>query len=242
MDFDERIIPDETEKGIIATHLKLYVFAGEFCRLRRVLDVACGSGYGTHYLAAIAREAIGVDRSREAIEYAVKRYVHPRATFAVMDACALTFQDQTFDVVCSFETIEHLEDVETYLAEVRRVLKSDGLYLVSTPWVQRTTDSPENPFHHREWSPTDFKALLDKYFASVKLFSQRRKQTVLHRLLQKADVFHLRTKIGIPSLTRSVSYAVGTTPFMDMSLDDFDIVEGDLNGATRTIGVCARSR
>ncbi len=125
-EFDERIIPDETAKGVVSIHLKRYAFAKDFCDSKTVLDIACGSGYGTYYLATSVKKIIGVDCSSEAIEYARRRYAHPNASFEVMDACNMRFPDHTFDVVCSFETIEHVEQVEAYLQQVARVLKNDG--------------------------------------------------------------------------------------------------------------------
>ena len=238
-DFDERIVPDETEKGIVSAHLKRYVFAGQFSRSKQVLDAACGVGYGTYYLASSAERVFGVDRSQEAISYAQKRYSHPRAVYMAMDASALTFDDQSFDVVCSFETIEHLTDAQAHLESVRRVLKKNGLYLVSTPYVRQTTNSPGNSFHVQEWSPGDFEKLLGGHFALVRLYGQKRRQTVLHRLLQKADVLNLRSKIRLPSLSRTLAQVVRTTPFQDMGLEDLEIVENNFKGALWTIGVCS---
>lgn len=240
--FAERIIPEATEKGIVAAHLKRYVFAGNLCQDKRVLDVACGTGYGVHHLAGFATQIIGVDRSWEAVSSASERYRNENTVFHVMDAGALAFRGESFDVVCSFETIEHLRDVESYLREVIRVLKANGLYVVSTPCVKETTLSPENPFHCREWSVFDFGRLLHKYFASVRLFGQKRRQTKLHRLLQKADMFNLRKRICFLELAKSLSYAVGTTPFTEMDLHDFEIVESDFDHALWTIGVCSAPR
>ena len=242
LEFDERIVPDETDQGIVSVHLKRYVFASPLCRSKQVLDVACGTGYGTYYLAAFVERVVGVDRSQEAIAYAKRRYGDPKAEFYVMDACELAFQHESFDLVCSFETIEHLGDVGAYLKGVVRVLRPDGLYLVSTPCVKRSTRAPQNPFHTQEWSPRDFKALLETRFASVRLFGQRRRQSALHRFLQRADMFHLHTKISFPAFTKRLSRAVGTTPFADMSLEDLEIIENHLQGAMWMVGICSGPR
>lgn len=237
--FHERIVPDETERGILAVHMKRYVFAEEACRNKEVLDVACGTGYGAFHLSSLAKSVIGVDCSEEAISYASRRYQGPNVSFSIMDACFLSFPKESFDTICSFETIEHLSDVETYLGEMIRVLKKDGMYFVSTPCVMQTTQKPENPFHRHEWAPSDFEGLLRKYFRVIKLYGQRRKQTTLHRMLQKADIFKLRKKFHFPLLTKSLSGIVGTTPFAEMNLKDLEIVEGDFNRADYIIGVCS---
>ena len=242
IDWDERIVPDETAKGIVSVHLKRYVFAKDFCESKTVLDIACGSGYGTHYLAPFVKKIIGVDRSSETIEYARKRYAHPNASFEVMDACNLSFADHCFDVVCSFETIEHVEQVETYLREVVRVLKKDGLYLVSTPCVAKTTENPKNPFHFQEWSPSDFRKLLASYFESIQLFGQKRKESALHRILRKLDLWNLHAKIHAPRFTNTLSRATGTTAFAEMELSDFDIVEDDFKRADYILGIGSEFR
>ena len=236
--FDERIIPDQTDKGIISIHLKRYAFARPFCESKKVLDLACGSGYGTHYLAPFVKQIVGVDCSEEAVEYGRRRYAHPSVTFEVMDACNLSFPDGYFDVVCSFEAIEHVRNFETYLAEVRRVLKHDGIYFVSTPCVSKTTEHPENPFHFQEWSPPDFRKLLERYFSSVRLYGQKRKESMLHRILRKADPWNLHAKLKFPRLTNTLSRMTGTTGFAEMGLSDFEIVEENFKAADYVIGFC----
>ncbi len=160
MTHPERIVPDETETGVVALHLKRYDFARQFCADADVLDAACGVGYGTAYLADVARSAVGVDVSADAVAYATKRYGGPRTSFREMDVAALAFEDDTFDVVCSFETLEHVRDPRAAVREAARVLRPSGVYVASTPHVERTCASPENPFHETEYSPEDFSSLL----------------------------------------------------------------------------------
>lgn len=237
----ERIIPDQTEQGIISIHLKRYLFASDFCRDKQVLDVACGTGYGAYELAQVSRNVAGIDVSNESIEYAKQRYHKENINFQTMDACHLTFSDQVFDTVCSFETIEHLSDAKAFLREITRVLKADGIFLVSTPCVKNSTQRPENPFHIQEWSPQDFKILLSHYFESVELFGQRRKQSALHKWLQRADFLNLRENL-LSSLSKRVGVLTGTTPFADMSLDDLEITPNNLKDALYTIAVCRLPR
>jgi len=235
---DERILPDETNRGVLSVHMKRYEFVSELCRNKNVLDVACGVGYGSYYLGSVAGNVTGVDVSPEVIEYARTRYVRDNVSFSAMDACTMTFQNETFDVICSFETIEHLAQTKVYLDEIVRVLRTDGVYIVSTPCVRKTTTEPGNPFHYQEWAPRDFMALLRGYFSSVILYGQIRRQTAVHRLLQKCDVFKLRARLRWPSLLSRLSRSVGTTPFAEMGLEDFDLVKNGFRGAGWMVGVC----
>jgi SAM-dependent methyltransferase len=175
--YPERIVPDETEPGIVAIHLKRYEFARPWCAAKDVLDAGCGVGYGSAYLAETARRVVGVDRSEEAIDYARRRYARPNVEFRRGDLLALTEPDGSFDAVCAFETIEHLPDPDSFLRQVTRVLRPDGVFVVSTPQAARTTRSPENPFHEVEYSRDDFEQLLGRHFAGVELYGQRRLQT-----------------------------------------------------------------
>src|SRR5205085_1845616 len=186
--YPERIIPDETEPGIVALHLKRYEIATPWCRNADVLDAGCRVGYGSAFLGGHARRVVGVDRDEEAIAYARGRYERPNVEFRVGDLLALDLPDASFDVICSFETIEHLPDLERYLGEMARVLRPGGAYLVSTPRAEATTYRPDNPFHEVELAPEDFDALLRRFFASADLYGQRRLQTARHRLVQRADV------------------------------------------------------
>lgn len=231
----ERIVPDETEPGIVALHLKRYEFARRRCEGKDVLDAGCGVGYGTAYLAERARRVVGVDLSDEAIAYARRRYSRPNVDFAVGDLLALERADAEFDVVCAFETIEHLPDPERFVAEARRVLREDGVLIASTPRAETTDKRPANPFHEREFSARDFELLLRTRFASVELLGQRRLQTTRHRALQRLDVLGLRRRL--PFL-RGLGRAVTGTPAMaDVSSADVQIGP-DLDGATELIAVC----
>ena len=196
-------------------------------------------GTARAHLALTAARVVGGDASEEAIAYAARRYARPNVEFSVMDAAALPLEDASFDVVCSFETIEHLPDRETYLAEVVRVLRDDGVYLVSTPRAKRTTHTPDNPFHHVEYDPGDFRALLLTRFAEVELYGQRRLQTRRHRLLQRLDVLGLRRRLP---LLRRASGLVGTPPTEETTLEDVAIERDAVEGASELVAVATRPR
>jgi SAM-dependent methyltransferase len=235
--YPERIVPDETAPGILALHLKRYEFARPHCVDAEVLDAGCGVGYGSAYLAEVASRVVGVDVSEEAIEYARERYRGPNVEFVVGDLTAIDFDDGSFDTVCSFETIEHVEDVERYLGQIARVLRPAGIFVVSTPRVDATTRAPENPFHRVELSQGDFEAALQSCFEHVELYGQRRLQTTRHLLLQRVDVLGLRRRL--PFLRRA-SRLVGTAPMADVTLDGITIDRDGIERATELVAVCRR--
>jgi 2-polyprenyl-3-methyl-5-hydroxy-6-metoxy-1,4-benzoquinol methylase len=232
----ERIVPDDTEPGIVALHLKRYEFARPLCRAREVLDAACGVGYGTAYLAEEAGRVIGVDVDADAIAYAGARYARRNVEFVQQDLADLDLPEDSFDVVVSFETIEHLEQPEAFLAHAARVLRADGVFIVSTPRVDETTTSPENPFHTLELSRNDFEAMLGRHFGAVELYGQHRIQTRRHRLLQRADVLGLRKRLPF---VRRASRAVAGTPAMDdVTAEEIEISRDALENASELVAVC----
>jgi ubiquinone/menaquinone biosynthesis C-methylase UbiE len=235
----ERIIPDESAPGIVALHLKRYVFAEPYCAGKEVLDAACGAGYGSAHLAKVASNVVGVDADEEAIAYARRRYAAPNAHFQVMDVASLDFADSSFDVVCSFETIEHVPDRDAFLREAARVLRPDGTFLVSTPQVRRTTEHPANPFHHVEYARADFERLLGSTFERVELYGQRRLQTRRHLLLQRLDVLGLRRRL--PFL-RPAAVLVGTAPTAEVTLEGIVIEQAGIERAGELVAVCGGPR
>lgn len=229
-------MPDETESGIVALHLKRYEFARPHCLDRDVLDAGCGVGYGSAFLAGTARRVVGVDVSAEAIDYARSRYGAPNVEFAVDDLQALQRDDGEFDVVVAFEVIEHLPHPERFVGEARRVLKPDGRFVVSTPRADRRQEQPENPFHEREFTPDEFEQLLRRSFGRVDVYGQRRTQTARHRALQRLDVLGLRRRL--PFLRRASQLVTGTAPMDAVSSEGVVISADDVDQATELVAVC----
>jgi SAM-dependent methyltransferase len=166
----ERLVPELQHGQLVhAEHLARYRFAAQLARSLRVLDVACGEGYGAQILAAGGASAVvGADVDERAVAHARSRY--PEAEFVTADVAKLPFEDGSFDLVVSFETIEHVQRPEEALAELRRVLAPDGLLVISTP--NKHQYLVENEFHEREFTHEEFVALLGGLFPSVELALQ----------------------------------------------------------------------
>jgi len=172
----ERCILGKSGKLLEKEHLARYEFALQYIHNKKVLDIGCGTGYGVDLIASKASEVIGVDICEEAINYAKQQCKQKNIKFYVGNAENLDFlEDGQFDVIISFEVIEHIPDYLQYLKEVRRLLKADGILIISTPnkkYHSPHSEKPVNPWHITEFWLDDFKALLKKYFDNVKLYGQ----------------------------------------------------------------------
>lgn len=169
-------IPLDTTSPYWYEHCSRYYFAVPYIRSRIVLDIACGNGYGTYIMAKNgARFSIGVDISQEAINTARRNFFGMNMSFGLMDAARANFIDKAFEVLISFETIEHIPDYVRFLMEIRRLIKDNGILLISTPnsliSIKRN-GRPDNPYHIKEFTPDEFYRLLSGYFRFVRLYGQ----------------------------------------------------------------------
>lgn len=141
-----------------------------------VLDLACGTGYGSSMLSEIQENRIiGGDISDEALKIAESKYKKHNLSFQKLDGTALHFTDNYFDVITSFETIEHLSEYNKLVSEFHRVLKPGGKLFLSTPnsLVTSPDGNVKNPFHVQEFNPDELSQILKNVFRSVKLTGQR---------------------------------------------------------------------
>ncbi len=170
----ERYVPF-VHGDIEIEHLHRYAFAREFVLQKDVLDIASGEGYGSYLLAGGARTVIGVDISKDAVLHAQTKYVAPNLQFRHGDCRCIPLDNNSVDIVISFETIEHHDQHDVMLAEIKRVLRLGGMLIISTP--ERDFDEAciqkRNDFHVKELSQLEFRTLLLCYFRNIKLVGQR---------------------------------------------------------------------
>ena len=175
----ERFIPNAgMDTEIELEHMHRYQAIAPLLEGMTVLDAASGAGYGSCLLAARAASVVGIDIDREAVDYARAHYGRDNLSFMQMSIADLSFPDASFDAIVSFETIEHVSEElqKAFLAQVRRVLKPDGFFVVSTPdldvAMRRSHGTYHNPFHVKEYNASDFHALLSQYFPHITMHRQ----------------------------------------------------------------------
>jgi SAM-dependent methyltransferase len=159
-------------------HYHRYHFAARFAKNRRVLDVACGEGYGSAFLAKCASEVIGIDSDQTTIDHAAQKYSSMHNLTFRVDRCETQHDDLgSFDLVVSYETIEHLaqNDQVELLKNVGKILKQDGLFIVSSPEKHEyaTAVQDKNQYHKHEMTHAELKSCLESHFKYVYLCGQR---------------------------------------------------------------------
>lgn len=175
MDFSGERLTSAISGEVAIEHYHRYFLARDFCTGRDVLDIAAGEGYGSALLAQVARSVVGVEIDAAVVEAARTEFTRPNLRYLHGDARAIPLPDASIDVVVSFETYEHFAEHETFLAEVRRVMRPGGLIIISTPDrdIYSGPDIPPNPYHVREVNRAEFDLALSANFANVHIMRQR---------------------------------------------------------------------
>jgi len=158
-------------------HRSRYHFANNYVAGRTVLDIACGTGFGGPILLRQGKAArvIGMDMSWDGLMQA-RRELVPGYHLCRADGTRLPLPDGALDAITSFETLEHIPRYEDFVAELRRVLSPGGVLILPTPnalYTRPVDGVPRNPFHVREFTPGELRALLGEHFGQVELLGQR---------------------------------------------------------------------
>jgi GT2 family glycosyltransferase/SAM-dependent methyltransferase/glycosyltransferase involved in cell wall biosynthesis len=172
----ERCVPWAPDVPVVYEHFHRYLWAARLVDDRWVLDLGSGEGFGAALLASSASHVVGLDIDELAVEHSQLNYAGANLEFKLGTALDLSeFGDASFDAVVAFEIIEHVREQETVLAEVARVLRDDGILIMSTPdrRMYGESRSEPNPFHEDELSIEEFHELLGRHFSHLALWGQR---------------------------------------------------------------------
>jgi SAM-dependent methyltransferase len=229
----ERTLPDVPEENYwYRRHLAVYEWIAERCAGKKVVDLACGEGYGSDLLASRAAEVIGVDANPEAHEHARLRYRRPNLRF---QRGLVEDFDERVDAVVFLQTIEHIHEPDRLL---ERIASAGEVAYISTP--NRLTLAPpgaeksDNPWHLREYDATEYRALLAAHFDRVELLG------VFHARRLRAH--ELAIRLGWDRIHPAARL---TKPFYDrfipaISAKDFKLSDDNLDKALDFLGVCHR--
>jgi 2-polyprenyl-3-methyl-5-hydroxy-6-metoxy-1,4-benzoquinol methylase len=230
----ERTLPDVPEENYwFRRHLAVYEWIGARVHGRRVVDLACGEGYGTAVLGRTAARVVGVDANPEAYEHARLKYTGANVSF---ERDMIETWTGDVDYAVFLQTIEHVHDPDAVLARLRDVVGPRGVVYVSTPNVLTLAPTGElrsgNPWHLRAYRPAEFRALCGRHYGAVDLLGLfHARKLRLHQLaLERAgwDALHARLRITKPFYERF-------TPAI--STRDFRLRRGALAGALDLLAV-----
>ena len=207
----ERFVPGKASVTIEEDHLARYRFAAGFVKGKRVLDIACGTGYGSSMLAqAGAKSVVGVDISPEAVNFGATRYAHDNLAYETGSIYDYKGEDP-FDIITSFETIEHVDDYLAALENLKKLLAPQGWLIISSPNRLitsphcRSMDDPPGGYHVREFTIQELKtAMVSRGFriSDDNVYGQRLQPYPPTRLLRKVyDIFAKPKKRSSPEVT-----------------------------------------
>jgi len=233
----------DAEFGVdMERHLAAYRWAAEQATGRAVLDAGCGEGYGASMLASVATRVLGAD-VQEAISIASSRYTKPNLSFRAMDLMTLPSLKERFDLVVSFQVIEHVVDPEGFLRALQACVAPGGTLIVTTP--NRLMSVAENPYHLREWTASEMPALATPILPGCRVRGMNGSDRVLDyerargeqiRKIMRLDPLGLRklipdaiVKIVFARLARLVRRRVGEQGALPtVGPEDFSVRDDDL--------------
>ncbi|MDD5109052.1 MAG: class I SAM-dependent methyltransferase [Candidatus Omnitrophica bacterium] len=235
---ESRIIPEETGRNLYMQHLKVYEFLNQNAKNRQILEIGCGDGYGAAFLAKTARSIVAVDYEDQVIFTAQNKYKANNLQYRCMDATRLGFKENEFDLVCSFQVIEHIPEDKllVYLNELNRVLKPNGELYLSTLNLGKVMKNPQtykkNPAHCKEFVAEDLKAILSKVFDNYVIYG-------LHPSL-KHQFYLVLKKSGI---FKSFPFFLNPVErfYKNLTTDDFKLTASNLNKASDFVCVCKKN-
>jgi SAM-dependent methyltransferase len=231
----ERTLPDVPEENYwYRRHLAVYEWIGARVLGRRVLDMACGEGYGSEVLSRTSGDVVGVDANPEAHEHARLRYQRENLSFE--RGLVETYGEPgTFDAVVFLQTIEHVQDPAAVLGHFRELLAPGGVAYITTPnlltLAPAGAEKSDNPWHLKEYRADEFAALCRSVFPTVELLGLfHARKLWLHGLALRAGWDRVHRRLGVTS-----AFYDRFTPAI--ASRDFALRPGDLAGALDFLAV-----
>lgn len=171
-DTGELLIPDKVDESTYRENIVRYLFVKDIVKNKKILDAGCGTGYGTIFLAnSGAREVLAFDVNEQAIQYAKQHFQHENLQYNVMSLEDIQLPDKSFDIITSFEVIEHVKNPQRAIAELKRVLKDDGVLIMSTPNQKEHPGQMFNKFHIHEMDYAELYTVLRQQFNHVRIMA-----------------------------------------------------------------------
>jgi SAM-dependent methyltransferase len=229
----ERTLPDVPEENYwFRRHLVVYEWIAARVGGRRIVDLACGEGYGSALLARNAASVVGVDANPDAFEHARLKYTAPNLSF---ERNMIELWQGDVDCVVFLQTIEHVQDPGAMLDHVRELIGPDGVAYITTPNVltlaPKGAERSGNPWHVREYRPDEFRTLCERHFGTVGLLG------LFHD--RKLRAHEIALKAGWDRVHKALHV---TRPFYDrftpaISTRDFALKSRDLDRALDLLAV-----
>jgi SAM-dependent methyltransferase len=165
----------ECQGEMVYEHWHRYLLAREYAKGKRVLDIPSGEGYGSHLLASVAESVVGIDIAPNAVAHASEKYRRDNLSYLAGSGTQVPLPDASFDFIVSFEMIEHIHEQKEFLAEVNRLLKPDGVFLISSPNRPEYSDKTgyKNEFHVKELNQEELRSQLSALFPQQIWLGQR---------------------------------------------------------------------
>ncbi len=210
---EERIDPFRCENYWRVDHFSRYLFANPLGQGKTVLDAACGYGYGSALMGNNgASKVLGIDNCAATIESAGANYSKSNVSFEVADLeKPLPYPENSFELVISFETLEHLKNTESGLDNLTRVLNEDGYLIISVPGEKDA--ETENQFHKQHFTKDSFVSILQKRFSHVELYRQI--LTVGSTIHSNPDPFSFQESTTIGEVPKSTDWMLDTDSIPD---------------------------
>jgi len=223
------MIPEDNPTEFFSKHLSAYHFLKKYASNKSILEVGFGDGYGMNYLSENAKEIIGIDIAPKNIPLAETKYPNSKLSFIHFDGYHFPFEGCRFDIVCTFQVIEHIpeEKLIEWLTEIKRVLKPGGIFCVSTLNLKNAQKPggtyQKNKDHEKEFFAWELQDLLRQVFEQTEHFGLF--YSFRHRLFKRLKKWGL-LRLGFVRnhfLSVSVNDFVVRSNFLDDSIDLFAI-------------------